>query len=93
MYLLYGTHFTREKLKLSKIFALRMCLKSWMHTYNVHSPVVLHTCCDNMYEELLMNAHVPTLSSRYSSKHESSSQIVNKQTHFPDAPIIPLKPL
>ena len=57
-------------------FALRMCLKSWTSNY----------------EELLVNAHVPTLSSRRIQASMSHlHKIMNKQTHFPDAPIYPWK--
>ena len=57
-------------------FALRMCLKSWTSNY----------------EELLVNAHVPTLSNRCIQASMSHlHKIMNKQTHFPDAPIYPWK--
>ena len=54
-------------------FALRMCLKSW----NLD------------YEQLLENAHIPTLRSRRNwASMCHLSKIVRKQTHFPNAPIV-----
>ena len=51
---------------------LRMCLKSW----------------NSNYEELLENTHIPTLSSRRTRASMCYLfKIINKQTHFPDAPI------
>ena len=54
-------------------FALRMCLKSWKLDY----------------EELLENAHIPTLRSRHNRAGMCHlSKIVRKQTHFPNAPTV-----
>ena len=53
-------------------YALRMCLKSW----------------NSNYEELLENTHIPTLSSRRTrASMYHLFKIINKQTHFPAAPI------
>ena len=56
-------------------FALRMCMKSW----NLD------------YENLLINARIPTLSSRCtraSMMYVSFIQNCKNQTHFPNAPIV-----
>jgi hypothetical protein len=57
-------------------FALRMCLKSW----------------STDYEQLLLESTLPSLKVRRSALSLSHLyKIVNKLTHYPDAPIIQRK--
>ena len=57
-------------------FALRFCLKTW----------------NEGYDQLLLNAGIPSLKARRSRMNLCQLyKIINKITHFPDAPINPRK--
>ena len=62
-----------EALESVQKFALKMCLKSW----------------STNYQQLLLEASLPSLKTRRSAQKLSHLyKIINKITHYPDAPII-----
>ena len=61
-------------LRMCKKFVLKICLKTW----------------DLGYDQLLLNARIPSLKTRPSQMNLCHLyKIINKLTHFPDAPIRP----